>query len=48
MDESVASRIQALKHELIPVNDQQEINYDALFKVIVIGDTGKSSKQYHF
>lgn len=27
-------------HELIPVDNQQEINYDALFKVIVIGDHG--------
>jgi len=29
-----------LNHELVPVSGQQEINYDALFKVIIIGDTG--------
>lgn len=30
---------------MIPVNNTTEINYDALFKVLVIGDTrvGKSS-----
>jgi len=34
-----------LEHTLIPVNNTTEINYDALFKVLVIGDTrvGKSS-----
>ena len=34
-----------MEHTLIPVNNTTEINYDALFKVLVIGDTrvGKSS-----
>lgn len=27
-------------HELIPVDNQQEVNYDGLFKVIIIGDSG--------
>ena len=25
---------------MIPVDNQQEVNFDVLFKVIVIGDTG--------
>ena len=29
-----------MKHELVPVKGQQYTNYDALFKVIIIGDSG--------
>ena len=45
MDANLANQIKELNHTLIPVNNNTEINYDALFKVLVIGDTrvGKSS-----
>lgn len=33
-------QIDSLYHELIPVDNQQEVNYDGLFKVIIIGDSG--------
>ncbi len=41
MDKTILDQIAELPHELIPVNNQTEINYDALFKVLVIGDTRK-------
>ena len=41
MDQGIINQIKELPHELIPVNNQTEINYDALFKVLVIGDTRK-------
>ena len=40
MDNQIKQQIESLSHELIPVDNQQEVNFDALFKVIVIGDTG--------
>ena len=40
MESELYEKINNLQHELIPVSGQQEINYDALFKVIIIGDTG--------
>ena len=40
MEPTLYEQINNLQHELIPVSGQQEINYDALFKVIIIGDTG--------
>ena len=40
MDAVIYEKINELSHEMIGLKDQQEINYDALFKVIVIGDTG--------
>ncbi len=45
MEPNLQAQIQNLDHTLIPVNNNTEINYDALFKVLVIGDTrvGKSS-----
>jgi hypothetical protein len=42
MEKNIENKIDELYHELIPVSNQQDINYDALFKVIVIGDTGKN------
>jgi hypothetical protein len=41
MDENTQQMIDDLKHEIIPINNQTEINYDALFKVLVIGDSRK-------
>lgn len=41
MDENTRNLIKNLEHEIIPVNNQTEINYDALFKVLVIGDSSK-------
>ena len=40
MEQSIYERIKELNHEMVPVSGQQEINYDALFKVIIIGDSG--------
>ena len=40
MDKQVQDKIADLNHELIKVSEDQEIQHDALFKVIVIGNTG--------
>ena len=40
MEQATYEKISKLNHEMIPVSGQQEINYDALFKVIIIGDSG--------
>lgn len=41
MEQNTKDLINKLEHEIIPVNNQTEINYDALFKVLVIGDSRK-------
>ena len=42
MEPSIQAQIDQLSHEIVPVsNNQTEINYDALFKVLVIGDSRK-------
>ena len=45
MDPLIEDQIKQLDHEIVPVTAATEVNYDALFKVLVIGDSrvGKSS-----
>ena len=42
MESELETQINQLASEIIPVQDQEEgAHVDALFKVIIIGDTGK-------